>query len=77
MHVRIICSENSVAFNGTWQGEDPQQVIDYVKEKAVEFNMPVQLEISRHGSFSFTPTGKIMRGRLFKSEITDSRPKPP
>jgi hypothetical protein len=73
MQVRIICSENSVAFHGAWKGEDPQQVIDYVKEKAVEFNMPVQLEIAGHGSYSFTPEGRVTRGRLFKSEKSKSR----
>lgn len=75
MRVRIVCSEKSVAFDGEME-KDPNEILEYVKGKAVEFNMPLQLEISGTGSFSITPTGQISRGRLFKTEKTAHRKNP-
>ena len=72
MRVKIVCSENSVAFDGEME-KDPKEILEYAKKKALEFNMPLQLEISGTGSFSITPTGQVSRGKLFKAEKTPHR----
>jgi len=65
-HVKIICSEPSLAFDGKWKGkETPQEIVEYVIAKARELDIPVHLEIEGLGIWSIAPNGKVMKGALF------------
>lgn len=65
MLVKIICSDESVAFEGEWEGQSHQEVLEYAKQEAREKDMPVQVEIYGRGIWSITPDGRKMPGALF------------
>ena len=65
MQVKIICSDEEVAFEGHMQAESHLEIIQYAKEEAKRRDMPIQLEIYGKGVWSITPDGRTMRGALF------------
>lgn len=65
MLVKIICSDERVAFEGEWDSQSHQEVLEYARREAVERDMPVQVEIHGQGIWSITPDGRTMPGALF------------
>jgi len=65
MFVRIICSDVEVAFEGEWEGESHEEILEYARREAMGRDMPIQVEVLGHGVWSITPDGRAMPGALF------------
>lgn len=65
MFVRIVCSDQKVAFEGEWEGSSHEEVLEYAKREAISKDMPVQVEIHGRGIWSVTPDGRTMPAALF------------
>jgi hypothetical protein len=65
MWVRIVCSDESVSFEGEWEGSSHVEVLELAKREAVSGDMPVQVEIQGWGVWSITPDGRAMPAALF------------
>lgn len=69
MWVKLTCSDPTVAFHGQWPGaEGPEEILAFVRQRAMTVGLPVQLEIQGCRVWSIGPSGKVLSGRLFRSE---------
>lgn len=65
--VNVICSRDEVKHSGEWHdGDCPEDVLAQLREHAIRHDMPIQVEIFGHGTWSITPDGRVAKIALFR-----------
>ena len=65
--VNVICSRDEVKHSGEWLRQaGPADVLADLRQQAIRYDMPIQVEIFGHGIWSITPDGRVMKLALFR-----------